>query len=238
MRRAVISLCLAGCVIGTSACETTRDASATSRDEKRNSGDVAAAGTREGVREPTPLEVAVARTVVRELTIPSGTELQVVLDTAIGSDTSRVEQAVRAHLSRAVLVDGETALAEGSTISGVVTEATRSARVKGRAHLAVDFNLVTPRGTDDRYQIQAASISRTAAAETRKDAVTIGAPAAGGAIIGGIVGGGKGAAIGAAAGGGAGTAVVLSTRGREVHLPAGSALRVRLTEPFTIRVSG
>ena len=66
----------------------------------------------------------------------------------------------------------------------------------------------------------------------------IGAPAAGGAIIGAIVGGGKGAAIGAAAGGGAGTAVVLSTRGKEIGLPVGSALRIRLTEPLTIRDQG
>ena len=59
---------------------------------------------------------------------------------------------------------------------------------------------------------------------------------AGGAIIGAIVGGKKGAAIGTAAGGGAGTAVVLSTRGKEVRLPKGSALTLRLSEPVTIRV--
>ena len=66
----------------------------------------------------------------------------------------------------------------------------------------------------------------------------IGAPAAGGAIIGAIAGGKKGAAIGTAVGGGAGTAVVLSTRGEEVHLPKGSALSVKLTEPLTVRVRG
>ena len=86
--------------------------------------------------------------------------------------------------------------------------------------------------------IETAAVGRTAPATKKADAVKIGAPAAGGAIIGGIVGGGKGAAIGAAAGGGAGTAVVMSTRGKEIRLPVGSALRVRLTEPLTIRVRG
>ena len=52
----------------------------------------------------------------------------------------------------------------------------------------------------------------------------IGAPAAGGAIIGALVGGKKGALVGTAVGGGAGTAVVLSTRGKEVHLAKGAAL--------------
>lgn len=233
MGRALILLCLSGFVIAGCIRET-GDATATSRRE--SPAHDAAAGN--ATPAPTPLEAAVARSAVREVTIPSGTELPVVLDTALASDNSRVEQPVTAHLTRPVLVDGQTVLPEGSTISGVVTEVTRAAKVKGRAHIAVRFNAVTPRGTEDRYPVTTASIGRTASAETKKDALTIGAPAAGGAIIGGIVGGGKGAAIGAAAGGGAGTAVVLSTRGREVRLPAGSTLRVRLTEPFTIRMQG
>jgi hypothetical protein len=187
-------------------------------------------------RDKTPLEAAVARTTVREVTIPAGTELPIVLDTSVGSKTSRVEQAVRAHLSRAVSVGGQQVLPDGSSVNGVVTDATPSGKVKGRAHLAVRFDSITPRGGDERYRIETAAIGRTAPKDTKKDAVKIGAPAAGGAIIGAIIGGGKGAAIGAAAGGGAGTAVVLSTAGKETSLPAGSALRLRLTSPLTIRV--
>jgi hypothetical protein len=234
MPRGVISLCLASLVIAGCIRETSQSA-----EPSRGEG-AARIGTADGQGPASlaPLEAAVARTAEREVTIPSGTEFPVVLDTAIGSDSSRVEQLVTAHLSRAVLADGRTALPEGSTVSGVVTEVTRSGKVKGRAHIALRFNTVTPRGTDDRHQVRTASIARTAQPDTKKDALTIGAPAAGAAIVGGIVGGGKGAAIGAAAGGGAGTAVVLSTRGREVHLPAGSTLRVRLTESLTIKVRG
>jgi hypothetical protein len=50
-----------------------------------------------------------------------------------------------------------------------------------------------------------------------------------------LVGGKKGAAIGAAAGGGTGTAVVLSTRGKEVRLGRGAVLLLRLSEPVTVR---
>jgi hypothetical protein len=174
----------------------------------------------------------------REVTIPAGTQLSVTLDTAVGSDTSRIEEAVAAHLARPIRVQGQTVLEEGSRVSGVVTDATRSAKVKGRAHVAVRFDTVTPRGGDQRYTMRTASVGRTAAATKQKDALEIGAPAAGGAIIGALVGGKKGALVGTAVGGGAGTAVVLSTRGKEVHLAKGTAVTVKLTSPLTIRVQG
>jgi hypothetical protein len=175
---------------------------------------------------------------IREVTIPAGTSLPVVLETGVASDTSRVEDTVTGHLSRSITIDGMTALPEGSRVSGVVTEATRSAKVKGLAHVAVRFDSVTPRGDDQRYKIQTASVGRTAASTKKDDALKIGAPAAGGAIIGAIVGGGKGAAIGTAVGGGAGTGVVLATRGKEVAMPKGAALTLRLSQPLTVRIAG
>ena len=174
--------------------------------------------------------------VVREATLPAGTRLQVVLDTGVGSDTSRVEEAVQGHLASPVVVHGDTVLAQGTRVGGVVTCAERSVKLKGRAHIAVRFDTITPRGDDERYRIRTAAIQRTAASTKKKDAVKVGGGAAGGAIIGAIVGGKKGAAIGTAVGGGAGTAAVLATRGDEVHLPKGSPLTLRLSEPVTIRI--
>jgi hypothetical protein len=175
-------------------------------------------------------------TAVREATLPAGTRLQVVLDTGVGSNTSRAEEAVQGHLSSPVVVHGDTVLAQGTRVGGVVTSAERSGKVKGRAHIAVRFDTITPRGDDERYRIRTAAVQRTAASTKKKDAVKVGGGAAGGAIIGAIVGGKKGAAIGTAVGGGAGTAAVLATRGDEVHLPKGSALTLRLSEPVTIRI--
>ncbi|MBK5298599.1 MAG: hypothetical protein JJE40_15710 [Vicinamibacteria bacterium] len=60
--------------------------------------------------------------------------------------------------------------------------------------------------------------------------------AAVGAILGAIVGGGKGADVGTAVGGGAGTGMVLTTRGDEVRLAAGTPVTVRLSEALTMRV--
>jgi hypothetical protein len=189
---------------------------------------VATAGVEEAARAAVPTW--------REVTIPAGTTLAIVLDTTVASATSRVEQPVSAHLARPLSLRGETVLAQGTRVSGVVTDATRSAKVKGRAHVAVRFDTLTPPGDDQRYTIHTASVGRTAPGTKKKDALEIGAPAAGGAIIGALIGGKKGAAIGTAAGGGAGAAVVLSTRGKEVSLPKGSALTLRLSQPVTIRV--
>ncbi len=213
------------------------------RDTPNATAAVATRGSTDTVRpaiEPArhePAEASAAASPAwREVTIPAGTSLPLVLDTGVGSDISRVEQPVSAHVARSIAVHGQTVVAAGSPVSGVVTDARRSGKVKGLAHVAVRFDSLTPRGSDQRYRIHTTAIGRTAPATKKKDALKIGAPAVGGAIIGGIVGGKKGAAIGTAAGGGAGTAVVMSTRGKEVRLARGSALTVRLAEPVTIRV--
>lgn len=173
---------------------------------------------------------------VREVTIPAGTALRVRLEQAVGSDFSRVEQPVRAELARALVVNGETVVPAGSSVYGVVTEATRSGRVKGRARLGMRFHTLDSPWSDARHAIRTTSWVRQAPGTKKKDAAKIVIPAAGGGIIGGIVGGKKGAAIGAATGGGAGTAVVMATRGPEVRLGRGSVVLVRLARPITLDV--
>lgn len=172
----------------------------------------------------------------REVTIPAGTVLPVTLATSVGSDTSRVEDPVRATLRRAVSIKGVEALPAGTALTGHVTSAQRSARVKGRAQVAFRFTRLDVPGDGGAVQIRTASVARTAEATKKRDAATIGGGAVGGAIIGGIVGGGDGAAKGAAIGGAAGTGAVLATRGREVRMASGTQLSVRLSAPVTVRV--
>jgi hypothetical protein len=185
-----------------------------------------------------PIATSGAAVVTREVTIPAGTPLSIILETPVNSETSRVEERVNAHLARAIVVNGATVVPEGSSVGGVVTDAKQSGKVKGRAHVAVRFDSLTPSGGDERYTIHTSSVGRTAEGTKRKDALEIGAPAAGGALIGALLGGKKGALVGGAVGGGAGTAVVLSTRGKEVKLAKGAALTLRLTAPVNIRVRG
>jgi len=172
----------------------------------------------------------------REITIPAGTQLRVRLDNSVGSDLSRVEDTVRGHLVSPVVIDGRTVLTSGTPLTGAVTQAVRSGKVKGRARLGLRFHSLTA-ADRERYRISTRPWTAVAPATKTADAEKIGIPAAGGALIGALAGGKKGAAIGAAAGGGAGTAVVLSTRGKEVRLGPGAIVLVRLSEPLTVRVS-
>jgi hypothetical protein len=170
----------------------------------------------------------------REITLPAGTVLPLRLDSTVASNSSRVEDAVEAHLRGPVRARGVTVLPANVLVSGFVTQAKQSGRVKGRALIAFRFNSLRAHG--EQYRVATSSVVRQAAGTKKRDAAEIALPAAGGAIIGAIAGGGKGAAIGAAAGGGAGTGVVLATRGKEVRLGAGADVNTRLTAPVTIRV--
>jgi len=171
---------------------------------------------------------------VREVTLPAGTVLSLRLDSSVASNSSRVEDGVQAHLRRPVIARGVTVLPTNAPVSGFVTQAKESGRVKGRAVIAFRFTSVRAHG--EQYRVATSSVVRQAQGTKRRDAAEIALPAAGGAIIGALAGGGKGAAIGAAAGGGAGTGVVLATRGKEVRLGRGTLVSVRLTQPITVRV--
>jgi hypothetical protein len=168
---------------------------------------------------------------MREVTIPAGTTLSVRILSTLASNSSKVEDTVRGSLAKAVAVDGTTVLPAGSQLNGSVLEANESGRVKGRASIAFRFDRLTAH--DETMRIQTATVRREAAPDRKSDITKGGIGAGVGAIVGGVVGGGKGAAIGAAAGG---TGAVLGTKGKEVSIPSGTVVSVRLEDPITVSV--
>jgi hypothetical protein len=172
--------------------------------------------------------------VYKEVTLPAGTALRLDLKSAVASDTSKVEDTVRATLRQAVVIDGQTVLPAGTELVGTVTDVARSGRVKGLARVAYRFNSL--RHDSERYDITTATIAHEAQPTKKKDAVKIGIGAGAGAAIGAILGGGGGAAKGAAIGGAGGTGAVLATRGDEVRRGPGADVTTRLTAPLTVRV--
>jgi hypothetical protein len=165
------------------------------------------------------------------VTIPAGTTLSVKLLSTIASNKSQVEDPVKGSIATPVTVSGITALATGTPITGTVTDAKASGRVKGRASLAFRFDRLVV--NDESLRIQTASVSLQAGADTKSDVKKGGLGAGLGAVVGGIAGGGKGAAIGAVAGG---TATVLATKGNEVEVPSGTVVSVLLQDPLTVTV--
>jgi hypothetical protein len=180
-----------------------------------------------------PISAAVSPRFV-EVTIPAGTTLHLELKSAVGSDTSTVEQPVSAELRAPVTIDGRVVLPAGSEVMGVVTGVERSGRVKGRARVAYRFNAVRAGG--ESVDIETSAISHVAEATKGSDAKKIAIGAGAGAAVGALLGGGDGAAKGAAIGGAGGTGVVLATRGKEVHLGPGADVTTKLTAPVTMRV--
>ncbi len=171
----------------------------------------------------------------REYTVPAGTELSARLNTGIDSATSRVEDRVEAQVTEAVMQGDTVVIPVGSTLRGEITAVEDAGKVKGRASLAVRFRTLTIAGHDEPYGVEM-GISRLAPATKKEDAAKIGIPAAAGGIIGGILGGKKGAVTGAVIGGGAGTAVVLTTAGKEIELPAGTVLTMKMGQSVDVRV--
>jgi hypothetical protein len=170
----------------------------------------------------------------REVTLPAGTTLRLRLQSAVASDSSRVEDTVRAELTQAVSADGATVLPAGTQVAGNVTDVERSGRVKGRARIGYRFNSLTH--DSERYDIATAPLSHQAEATKGEDATKIAVGAGAGAAVGALLGGGDGAAKGAAIGGAGGTGVVLATRGEEVRLGPGATVTTRLTAPLTVRI--
>lgn len=171
----------------------------------------------------------------REVTVPEGTVLELSLQSAVASDTTQLEDAVRAELREPVVVDGLAVLPAGAELAGVVTGVERSGRVQGRARVAYRFDSISHAG--QTYDVATAPVSHLAPATKGEDATKIAVGAGAGAAIGALLGGGDGAAKGAAIGGAAGTGAVLATRGEEVRLGPGARVSTRLTGPVTVRVA-
>lgn len=222
-----------GATLAVSACGTN---ASDATDAPLTSGNDAAAGAAAST-SPRPAAARATRpaaAVYRDVTIPSGTSLPLSLTSSMASDTSAVEDAVTAELTRGVMVDGREVLPAGAQLAGVVTQVDASGRVKGRAMIAFNFNSLRTGG--NQYDVETGTLTHVAPATKGEDATKIGIGAGAGAVIGGILGGGDGAAKGAVIGGGAGTGAVLATKGKEMRLGPGADVTSQLTAPLIVRV--
>lgn len=156
------------------------------------------------------------------LEIPSGSEVDVRLVTALTSDTAQVEDRVEGTTLIDLYRGNDLLIPAGSTLSGWVTSVNRASRTDRKGSLTLEFNRI--RINNRTYDTKAYVTQALESDGIKGEAGRIGAGAGVGAIIGGILGGVKGAVAGILIGGGG---VVVATEGKDVHLPAGTVLRVR-----------
>jgi hypothetical protein len=161
--------------------------------------------------------------------IPSGSEIDVRLTTALTSDTAQVEDRVEATTMIDLYNGNELLVPAGSVLTGWVTSVDRASRTDRKGSLTVEFNRL--RINNRSYDVRAYVSQALESEGIQGEAGRIGAGSAVGAIIGGILGGVKGAIAGILIGGGG---VIAATEGKDVHLPEGTVLRVRFDSSFPL----
>jgi TolA-binding protein len=164
--------------------------------------------------------------------VPSGTELDVRLQTALNSGTAQVEDRFEATTLADVTADGRVAIPAGAIMRGVVSSVEPATRTNRTAKMTISFDQITINGRD--YQIRG-TVTEALQGEGLKGDIGKGAAgAAVGGILGAVLGGAKGAVLGAVIGGGG---TIAATEGKELELPQGTTLRVRLDSPVQIQTN-
>ena len=163
--------------------------------------------------------------------IPVGTEIDVRLQNPLSSKTAQVEDRFEATTMVDVRDDRDRVLIPaGSMLRGVVSSVDKAGRIERQGKMTLAFDQVTVKGRDDPFR---ATVTQALEREgIRGEAGKIGAGAGVGAIIGGILGGFKGAMAGILIGGGG---TIAATEGKDVELPAGTVLRLRVDTPLNLQ---
>ena len=172
---------------------------------------------------------------MEEVTVKEDAVIGITLDTAVSSETSKVEDRVTAQVTRDVAVEGRTAIPAKSRLEGVVTLVERGGKFSNRARLGIRFETLVL-ADNTRIPLHTDVIFRDGDSPTGPATSKIGAGVVGGAILGAVIGGKKGAAIGSTVGAAGGTAVVMQGARSIAQITAGTPLTVRLTQPVTLLI--
>jgi hypothetical protein len=185
--------------------------------------------------ERAPIVQEPPRKMYDELVIPADSVIGLQVETAVSTERAKVEDPVRARVTRDVKVRDQVAIPAGARAEGAVTLVERGGRLKDQARLGIRFHtIVLADGT--RLPINTETIYREGESPARESAAKIGGAAVGGAVLGAIFGGKKGAVIGSTVGAAGGGVAVATSEPNPATLPAGSTVTVRMGAPATVTV--
>jgi hypothetical protein len=243
---------LAGCSsTKKEAMETTSDSLVAANPQEQTSGDI----TPTTQPEPTPIQTPTPAPAPRRspprrqpapepepdrtpvshgVTVPSGTSVSVSVNTKISSETAQVGDTWVGVVKDAVVVNGQTVIPAGSTVSGTVTAAKPA--VKGdRAMLDLGISSISVNGKS--YNVSGGTEEIIAGSPRARNLGAIAGGAVAGAIIGKVVGGGgKGALIGGLLGGAAAGGATAASKGYQVVLKEGTDLTFTTNESVAIPI--
>lgn len=192
---------------------------------QRSSGSSRPAGT---IPEERPRQSAprVQEPQAVSVTIPAGTSVAVTFGEMITSETAQVGDNVTATLKSPLIAGDRVAFPAGSRVQGQVSDvkpAKKGFKDTGGA-LSISFNkIVAPDGHSASI---AAGFTKLAEGSAGKKAAIIGGSAAGGLLLGKVLG--KDTKGGALIGGAIGTAVAGGTKGKESIINADEEVSVSL----------
>jgi hypothetical protein len=155
--------------------------------------------------------------------IPAGAHASVRINTTLSSATAHKEERWSGTLTRDIVAAGKTVAHAGDPVKGKVTYVKSSGRLHDPGLLSLRLSSI------NGETVYSSRVSRKGKSHTTSNVAKIGGGTAGGALIGGLVGGGKGAAIGAGAGAAGGTGVAAATGKKEAVIPAESVLTFTIT---------
>jgi len=169
----------------------------------------------------------------QDLTIPSGTPLTVRLSTAVSSASNHAGDRFEAVLDAPLVVNGKTVAPSGAAVTGKVVAAEESGHLQhpGMIQLALDTITIN----DKAIPVATSSVIARGASHNKRNLAWIGGSTAGGALIGGLAGGGKGALIGSAIGAGGGTTAAYATGKKDVGFGVERRLTFRTTQPINVK---
>jgi hypothetical protein len=162
-------------------------------------------------------------------TLPAGQELDVRLRTTLSSETASVEQRFETTTVVDLVQDGRVLVPAGSVVQGVVSDVDKAGRIDRDGSLTLTFDRMNVRGRNRDIRGSATQIFESKG--IREEGTVAGVGAGVGGVVGGIIGGVKGAILGAVIGAGG---AIAATDGKDITLPAGSIVRVRLDSPVRI----
>jgi hypothetical protein len=162
--------------------------------------------------------------------VPVGTEFDVRLQHSLSSATAQVEDRFIATTMVDLRQGDRVIVPAGSELRGIVSSVNKAGRIERKGSMTVAFDQITING---RAYPMRGTVTQAIESEGVKGEVgKIGAGAGVGAILGEILGGFKGAMAGILIGGGG---TIAATEGKDVDLPAGTVLRVRLDSGLNLR---
>ena len=162
-------------------------------------------------------------------TLPAGQEIDVRLRSTLSSETATVEQRFETTTVVDLVQNGRVVVPAGSVVQGVVSDVDKAGRVDRDGALTLTFDRMNVNGRNRDIRGSATQIFESKG--IREEGTVAAAGAGVGGIVGGIIGGVKGAILGAVIGAGG---AIAATDGKDITLPAGSIVRVRLDSPVRV----